>query len=302
LDLSVSYSRSVFMTGVAIHMVPGTLQPLLAPLISVPKSYLISRLRHVLRPEIERRQRLFERNGDDAATNDFLQWQMAHVRGIGDVAEYAPDVLADRVAAMNFAAVDTSTAAAANAIFDILSSPEKDSIFSQIREELSQVREADGGVWTKTSVQRMVKTDAIQRESMRLSGFFSSSLNRVVMAKEGITTPDGLHIRQGNTVAIAAALTHRSPEHYSDPDTFVPLRFLGSSNLVDTSVTFLGFSHGRHACPGRFFAANMLKLFLAHMTTHYDVQPLPERPEPLSVWSFLVANPFVKIRVKRRET
>ena len=172
---------------------------------------------------------------------------------------------------------------------------------SQVRNELLQVREADGGVWTKTSMQSMVRTDAILRESLRLSGFFSSILGRIVVAKGGITTPDGLHIKQGNRIAVAAALTHLSPKHYSDPETFVPLRFLGESNLVDTSLTFLGFSHGRHACPGRFFAANELKLFLAYIATYYEFEPLAERPQPLSMGSFLAANPTATIRVRRRK-
>lgn len=35
---------------------------------------------------------------------------------------------------------------------------------------------------------------------------------------------------------------------------------------------FVAFGHGRHACPGRFFAANELKAMLAHVVSEYDVR------------------------------
>lgn len=52
-----------------------------------------------------------------------------------------------------------------------------------------------------------------------------------------------------------------------------------NTSLITTSDDFLGFGHGRHACPGRFFATQELKLMLAYLVMHYDVEPLPERPQ-----------------------
>lgn len=46
--------------------------------------------------------------------------------------------------------------------------------------------------------------------------------------------------------------------------------------FVATSPTYLGFGHGRHACPGRFFAANELKLLIAYLLTRYDIQMVLE--------------------------
>jgi cytochrome P450 len=70
--------------------------------------------------------------------------------------------------------------------------------------------------------------------------------------------------------------------------------------LVTTSPTFLAFSHGPNACPGRFFAANQMKLTLAHIALYYDIEPLPQRPE--SRWFVgSLGPPFdVMVRVRRR--
>jgi cytochrome P450 len=49
----------------------------------------------------------------------------------------------------------------------------------------------------------------------------------------------------------------------------------GASNIarnqfVTTNEQNLGFGYGRHACPGRFFAANEIKMMLARIIVEYD--------------------------------
>ena len=43
-------------------------------------------------------------------------------------------------------------------------------------------------------------------------------------------------------------------------------------NLVTTTPDYLVWGYGRHACSGRFFAAVVLKLVLAHVILRYDVK------------------------------
>ncbi|KIL61367.1 hypothetical protein M378DRAFT_82564 [Amanita muscaria Koide BX008] len=42
--------------------------------------------------------------------------------------------------------------------------------------------------------------------------------------------------------------------------------------VISLDLNYILFGHGRHACPGRFFAANELKVMLAHVLLNYDVQ------------------------------
>lgn len=82
------------------------------------------------------------------------------------------------------------------------------------------------------------------------------------------------------------------PESYDnalefDPYRYVRMRESGEENkahLVSTSPDHLGFGHGVHACPGRFMAANEIKILLCHLLLKYDWK-LPEGAEPKS--SFL---------------
>ncbi|KAJ4355133.1 hypothetical protein N0V95_003215 [Ascochyta clinopodiicola] len=317
LNLCTAFAQDVPVAGILIRLIPSVLHPLLAPIITLPNRYHNHKIRQMLRPEILRRLQIAKR-GDDDAPNDFLQWYITYARKSLEPEESTPKFVSDRIATVNFAAIHTSTFTSVNAIYDIVSSPDMTTILSEIQAEVQSVMPPVDERWNKSSVQRMVKTDAILRESMRYSSFMTSALERTVVAKEGITTPDGLHIKQGNVLAVPAFPVHRDSNTYHHPDTFVPLRFLrsigkddqeqqdekrkvGSTNTVDTSLIFLSFGHGRHGCPGRFFAANELKLLLAYIALKYDIQPLKVRPTPIAFGSVMTPNPNVAIKIRRKK-
>jgi cytochrome P450 len=69
---------------------------------------------------------------------------------------------------------------------------------------------------------------------------------------------------------------------------------------VSTSADYLSFGHGRHACPGRFFAANELKLLLAYMVLNYDIEPLEKRPDGKWVGTVCLPDMKATIKVRRR--
>lgn len=50
--------------------------------------------------------------------------------------------------------------------------------------------------------------------------------------------------------------------------------------MVTPNLDYLIFGHGRHACPGRFFAVNELKLMMAHLLLTYDVKFADDRQVP----------------------
>ena len=68
------------------------------------------------------------------------------------------------------------------------------------------------------------------------------------------------------------------PELHENPDQWGERRFLmlrsqegkeRTFQLVLTSPDYLAFGHGQHACPGRFFAANQIKVALCHLLIKY---------------------------------
>lgn len=77
---------------------------------------------------------------------------------------------------------------------------------------------------------------------------------------------------------------YHDDELFPDPETFdgfraYKLRQASTLNDVQARNTFvnvsdqnLGFGYGRHACPGRFFANNEIKMILAKLLLQYDIK------------------------------
>jgi cytochrome P450 len=48
---------------------------------------------------------------------------------------------------------------------------------------------------------------------------------------------------------------------------------------VTVTKDFMAFGYGRHACPGRFFAANEIKLIMARILLDYDLKMPGDKTE-----------------------
>ncbi|KAK4120990.1 cytochrome P450 [Parathielavia appendiculata] len=184
----------------------------------------------------------------------------------------------------------------------------------ELRAEIEGVLAEHGGEWNKRALAKMQKLDSVMRESARLNSFVTVGLNRAVAAKDGLVTPDGIRIPRGATVSVPSYPIFHDSAVYPDADEFKPFRFAeqrsdasieyvqrAAKAFATTSTDFLAFGHGRNACPGRFFAANELKLMLAHLVLNYDVELGGERPR--NTWFGLNRVPPLQatIRIKRRE-
>jgi cytochrome P450 len=129
------------------------------------------------------------------------------------------------------------------------------------------------------------------------------------------TFSDGQRIPAGTTLAAPACLTHFDPSVYENPLEFDGFRFVkmkedaildGKPNkqfgMISISAQFLPFSLGRHACPGRFFAAVEIKMMLAYMLMTYDMKLVDGvRPPDIIVMNSPVANPSAEVLFRRRQ-
>ena len=62
------------------------------------------------------------------------------------------------------------------------------------------------------------------------------------------------------------------------------------------------FGAGKHACPGRFFAGNTIKMILAYFLLNYDIRLKEgeERPKPMVVMMSKTPNPNGELLFRRR--
>lgn len=244
--------------------------------------------------------------------NDFLQWllQRSLTPSHKSPDETDPDIISARLLHLNFASVHTTSFIGTNALLDILAAPLSEGVYDKLRTEALESMDADTDsdskvrTWARSSLGKMQYLDSALRESSRRASIIGVGINHKVVAPGGVTTPDGTHLPEGSMVAVHSWGLHHDENVYDKPAGYQPFRFVdqqqrdlgeggavtGTGNeqkqkayldkaqlqFIATSPTYLGFGHGQHACPGRFFAANELKLLLAYLLTHYDMQMVME--------------------------
>jgi cytochrome P450 len=120
---------------------------------------------------------------------------------------------------------------------------------------------------------------------------------------------NGLVIPKGESVWVTVAHMW-TDEYHKNPDEFDPYRFMSSrgsakehsSHLISTSPEHIGFGHGEHACPGRFFAANEVKILLCHLLLKYEWKfPEGHDPQFLSAGIPLMVDPEARVLFRRRK-
>ena len=133
------------------------------------------------------------------------------------------------------------------------------------------------------------------------------------VATEKLVLADKIVINKGQHVAVDGG-NMLDPEVYTDPKHFDYRRYYRmrqnptddtakKAYLVSTGPDNLTFGHGTQACPGRFFAAHVLKIALCHLLLKYDWELAPGASlVPLHlVGDLTVLDPRNKLRFRRRK-
>ena len=135
------------------------------------------------------------------------------------------------------------------------------------------------------------------------------------LAITDFTFSDGTTIPAGTTLSVPAGHIHLDPETYEDPKKFDGFRFIKMKeraeteghpdkkfDMISTSLQSLAFGHGRHACPGRFFAAVEVKLMLAYVVMTYDVKLVNDvRPPDRWLMQNRVQDYTVEVLFRKRQ-
>lgn len=195
-----------------------------------------------------------------------------------------------------------------NTLFDLLSHPKADCLIEELRQESLDVfpRLAVEPI----AIRDMVKADSVFRETLRFNPLDNRTGAREVVQEGGLITPDGTYLPRGTRVTIAVGYAMRDPEFagIDGPEHYDPFRFAKSQGpaskrpgMTNVSDSFLSFGLGKHACPGRFFAGQEMKMLLGHLLINYEIETLKERPKDKPFASVAVPDGKATIRVRRRK-
>ncbi|OJD32240.1 cytochrome p450 [Diplodia corticola] len=230
----------------------------------------------------------------------------------GDMIAWMEELARERRREFNFAdaqimlaiaAIHTTSEAYVWVVADLIEHPE---YAGALREEVASVL-GDGG-WRKDSLARMKLLDSFIKESHRRHMVDALVMDRYV--EKTVTLSDGLTIPAGSALMVHAT-NNLDEKFWPNAKGFDGYRFLrlreraGEENrhqLVTTSAEHLGFGLGLHACPGRFFAANTMKLLLAQFVMKYDWKFVDEKPQLRAAFgSSVYVNPMLKVAARRRK-
>ncbi|PPQ74371.1 hypothetical protein CVT26_000689 [Gymnopilus dilepis] len=295
LQLSEKFTMEVFLSSHLINVFPKVFHPILGCLITGKVTKTVKQVENYIRPlvQIHTNQKVQSEETVDNEFGNLVTWMVDEAMASGRPIDL--DDLTRRILGTNFVSISSMAAALTDALFNLAAYPE---YASPLRQEIESVVGAEG--WNKISVAKMVKVDSFIKETQRL-GTGGVTGNRQLL--KNFTFSNGIFLPAGTYFAFASHSTHRDEAFYSNSTEFQGFRFSDVApeevddpkhQMVSLTPEYLIFGSGRHACPGRFFAAFVLKIAFAYIVLNYDVE-FPENGRLPDHWWFqTVCLPDVK--------
>ncbi|KAF5581509.1 cytochrome P450 monooxygenase [Fusarium pseudoanthophilum] len=301
------FSTSVIPSAIALSLFPPFLQPYTSRLTSIFNHIYMSRALKILGPHIEKRIIAIE-NGllKDLPQDDVLTWHIHEALRKKEPRFEMADVIACRVFATVFAALESTTLTMTYALFNVGASNPSTQVWQALEEEAVGIFPTNVD---QTCLNDLHVADSVIKETLRLNTAIKA-LSVEVMQEDGLTIEDRMiHLPQGARVSISAWGIHHDEDIYPSAYAFDPFRFVplhkdegiqDTDSLATPSENYIPFGIGKHSCPGRQFAAVVTKVFLAYLAMNYDLEEVHEKPHFLSLGHLPVPPTRAKLRVRRR--
>jgi cytochrome P450 len=207
----------------------------------------------------------------------------------------------------SIAAIHTTSMTVMNVIFDLAARPE---YLQPLRDELQDVRATESSPHlSKTSMPKLRKLDSFLKESHRLSPISLLNMRRKII--QPITLHDGTVLQPGMHIAFPLHQISNDEDLWKNPGQFDGFRFQKLRELpgneskyqfTATGRNSMDFGHGVHACLGRFFAVNEIKMILIHLIENFDFKFKGDIGRPDNLWTpgGYYPDPSVRVLVRRR--
>ncbi|KAF2493648.1 cytochrome P450 [Lophium mytilinum] len=283
LRISVEYTLHFGHGGYVMRAIPPLLRPIAHWFLPQTKQLRedVETARRIIEPTVIARRK--EREADIKAGRkpkkytDAFAWMDAVTEKTGDICNAVHGQLN-----YSLGAVHTTSITFTNCMYNIVGSPGS---IELLREELIEVL-GSAKSWDKTTLNGLKMMDSFMKESNRMHPASFMTMNRI--ANETITLSDGTIIPKGSALTVPNTRLY-DEEFYENPQVFNGRRFYdmrqrageeSKHQFVTTGDDYLPFGHGKHACPGRFFASNEIKILLAFAIMQYDFKFPEDQGQP----------------------
>ena len=159
---------------------------------------------------------------------------------------------------------ETSATAVDWAMAEMIKNPR---VMRKAQEEVRQVFKRKGSV-CETGIGEMTYLKCVVKETLRLHPSVAMLVPRESQDKCKISDYE---IPAKTRVIVNAWAIGRDPKYWSDPESFIPERFLDSSiDFKGNDFEYIPFGAGRRICPGMSFGLINTEFPLATMLYHFD--------------------------------
>ncbi len=165
----------------------------------------------------------------------------------------------------------------------------------QVRNNLIQELETLGKNSNLTEITQLPYLSAVCQETMRLHPIALICTPRMTKETVEIT---GNKFTSGTVLVPCIYLAHRRMETYTEPNKFIPERFL---NQKFSPVEYLPFGGGYRGCIGSAFSMYEMKLVVASILSQFQLELIDKQPvKPVRRGITIVPSGGVKMRVQSK--
>ena len=238
---------------------------------------------------------IFERRKQSGKEYSDLFHVLHQLRDRSGRRRYTDDQITGMFISMMFAGHHTTSVVASWTLLELLMHPQW---MVRIDDELAAMY-ADGRDVSYQALREIPLLECAIKEALRLHPPLIILMRKAMcdFHYKGWTVP------AGNLVAASPAVSNRDPEHFPNPDEYIPERYLDDRAEDKQSFAWIPFGAGRHRCVGAAFAMTQLKAIFSILLRHFEFelsQPKASYGNDLTKLVVAVRQPC-RIQYRRRE-
>ncbi|XP_038146923.1 thromboxane-A synthase [Cyprinodon tularosa] len=151
-----------------------------------------------------------------------------------------------------------------------------------------------------SNVQELKYLDMVVSEALRLypPGFrFAREIDHDCVV-------NGQFLPKGATLEIPAGFLHYDPDHWPEPDKFIPERFTPEAKASRHPFVYLPFGAGPRNCVGMRLAQLEIRMALVHLFHKFSIEACSETKVPLDLKSSSTLGPKegIYVKIKKRSS
>ncbi|RHZ73199.1 hypothetical protein Glove_232g78 [Diversispora epigaea] len=143
-------------------------------------------------------------------------------------------------------------------------------LWDDIYEEQVRIDKECNGELSTEHINKMVKLDSLVRETLKTFNFLAPIPQKCM---KSYTLKNGMNIPKGRMVqSCLKDIQCNTTAYRPESNSFLP--YHGAENnlqAVKIEKNYLIFGSGKHACPGRFFAVNEIKICMHKLILNYHI-------------------------------